>query len=212
MPDDALQQTLRALRWSFEREEETARLYHNRSQLVLTVVSAILGVGFFRLGSPVDGDSLVGSRAAVGVSCLVGVSMLFAVFAVFSTVAGMRLPWKRVSRERDRHVASLLLLSGQLFDGLAEGDDERVAAELIGQLNEAVREFSDKNEERRLEIRNGLSWLLAALAMGFLAVGIYVASYAYVRLNTPGQEQERGSVRAKEEATVLDSETLGGEE
>lgn len=167
--DDLLQDALGAVRWAYEREEETARLYHNRAHLVLTVVSAFLGVGVLRLGTIGEGGELLSPNGRLLLAILLVVFLVCSMIAALFALAGA--PSLRARRRT--HISGRLVLSPEHLDDLAAGRSEPAFVAILAQSADALRELSAGNEVRRREIQTGLSWFILALLCAALAVAVY---------------------------------------
>lgn len=176
--DDLLQDALGAVRWAYEREEETARLYHNRAQLVLTVVSAFLGVGVLRLGTVGERGELLTPNAALLLAILLVVFLVSSMVAALFALAGS----PSLRARRGPHVAGKLVLSPEHLDDVAAGRREPAFVAILAQSADALRELSGDNEVRRREIQTALSWFMLALLSAALAVAVYFFGYVEFRV------------------------------
>lgn len=193
MPDDdLLQDALGAARWAYEREEEMARLYHNRAQLVLTVVSAFLGVGMLRLGTVGEGGDFLTPRAALLLAILLVVFLVSSMIAALFALAGR----PSLRGRRDAHLSGRLVLSPEHLGDVAAGRREPAFGAILAQSADALRDLAAGNEARRLEIQTALSWFMLALFAATLAVAVYSFEYVQFRVreeaaSTPPQEVVR---------------------
>lgn len=179
MPDDdLLQNALGAARWAYEREEETARLYHNRAQLVLTVVSAFLGVGMLRLGTVGEGGEFLTPSAALLLAVLLVVFLVSSMIAALFALAGP----PSLGGRRGTHLSGRLVLSPEQLEDLAAGRREPAFVAILAQSADALRELAAGNEVRRREIQTALSWFMLALFSATLAVAVYSFEYVEFRV------------------------------
>jgi hypothetical protein len=191
VPDDKqLQDALQAVRWAYEREEEVARLHHNRAQLVLTVVSAFLGIGVLRLGVVGEGGDVLTPGGAVLLAVLLVAFLLASMIAALYALAG-----PPISRRRRTQRSLKLVLSPEHLAELATGEREAAFAAVLLQSADALRETAADNELRSRDIQSGLSWFMLALLAAALAVTVHFFAAVELRMLSEAVSLPREVVR-----------------
>lgn len=180
MAERQIEELLLAAQWAFEREEESARLYHNRAQLVLTLASAFLGLGVFRLGTA---DEVSPVLSPVGRWILIALLMTIAVLVFISAFFVLVGGW---GRRKEPHVSMGLVPPSEVVDKLAVGAN--VLPDLLSQTILSHKSLATANERRRREVTTGVDFLLVALFVAVLAVSVYLVGLAWAPPPAPGEK------------------------
>ncbi|HEX6201347.1 MAG TPA: hypothetical protein VF100_00005, partial [Thermoanaerobaculia bacterium] len=94
--EDPLKDALQVARWAYERQEEIARLHHSRAHLVVTVVSAFLGIGILRVAAVGESGEVASAAGAVLLALLLVAFLVSSMLAALYALAGPPgSPWRR---------------------------------------------------------------------------------------------------------------------
>jgi hypothetical protein len=200
--EDPLKDALQVATWAYERQEEIARLHHSRAQLVVTVVSAFLGIGILRVAAVGEGGEVPSATGAVLLALLLVAFLVSSMLAALYTLAGPPgSPWRRRTAR-----ASGLVFSPEDLADLAGGRREAAFAVVLGQSAEALEELSAENQARHRDIQTGLSWFILALFAAALAVTVHFMAAVELRMQVEATDSAM-----REEVRMLPSHPRGGD-